>query len=490
MKILKFLFLIFSYFSKLYSNQPIQVGHDDGGEYCLRIPGVAGGMFVDFERSSDRPGTVLPCGCAVTLEDFELPDYWNNRSMDFEKVRAMFPILKSMVHDQPFIFFDSAATAQMPQQVCDAIVKYYQEYKSNVGRGLYLFAEQATHMFETARAKVARFIGAEKEEIVFTSGATAGINLIAQIWAACHIQEGDEIVISEVEHNANFIPWQQLVQKKKAVLNIVPLTDQGVLDLVALKNMVTCKTKLVAVTQQSNILGTSNDIESIVKIAHNVGAKVLVDAAQSIAHQKIDVRKLDCDFLVFSGHKLYGPTGVGVLFIKQDLFNECMLTNFGGGAVMEVTIQQVQFKKFPHCLEPGTQAIAQVIGLAAAIDFVQKNIDFEQAQEHETMLVRHLGQELEKIPGIKLLSPIPEPGSYNNLVTFTTNRCHAYDVAEFLDLQGIAVRAGFHCVQPYHDKHAQGISSVRVSMSVYNTLEEVDYLIECLKTFFLRHPRL
>lgn len=480
MKTSFFLIIIFSL--NLKALQPVEVGPDDGGEYCYRVPGVASGMFPDFERSSDRPG-VAACGCSLAEQNFLSVD-WTNRTIDFAAVRAMFPIFKSVVHDHPFIFFDSAATAQMPQPVLDEIVKYYQEYKSNVGRGLYVFAEQATYMFETARAKVARFIGAQKEEIVFTSGATAAINLVAQIWASCHVQEGDEILISEVEHNANFIPWQQLVKRKGAVLKIVPLTDQGLLDLQALKHSLSEKTKLVAVTHQSNILGTCNDIASIVQIAHAAGAKVLVDAAQSVAHQKIDVRNLDCDFLVFSGHKLYGPTGVGVLFIKQELCEQCMLTNFGGGAVLEVALEHVNFKPFPHCLEPGTQAIAQVIGLGAAIDFVWQNIDFAQVQEHETNLVRYLATELEKISKIKILSPIPALGQHNNLVTFTTDQCHAYDVAEFLDLQGIAVRAGYHCVQPYHDKHAQGLSSVRVSMSVYNTMQEVDYLIECLKRFF------
>ncbi len=486
MKNLNFIFIMFISCSNLFATEIVEVGYDDGGEYFYRMRGVASGMFPTqdqkVERSSDRPG-VAPCGCPLVVDNF-VPVDWSNRAMDFEEIRNFFPILKSVVHDHPLVFFDSAATAQMPQPVLDEIVKYYQEYKSNVGRGLYLFAERATHMFETARAKVARFIGAQKEEIIFTSGATAAINLVAQVWAQHHIQAGDEIIVSEVEHNANFIPWQQLAERKGVILKIVPLTDQGVLDLEALKNMVSEKTKLVAVTHQSNILGTSNDLKAIAEIAHHVGAKILVDAAQSIAHQKIDVAELNCDFLVFSGHKLYGPTGVGVLFIKKDLFDQCVITNFGGGAVLEVTPEHTNFKPFPHCLEPGTQAIAQVIGLGAAVDFVQENIDFVQAQEHETHLVQKLANAIQNIPGITLLSPIPCAGSHNNLVTFTTNRCHAYDVAEFLDKQGIAVRAGFHCVQPYHDKHTQGISSIRVSVSVYNTLEEIDFLIECLKTFF------
>ncbi len=467
---------------QILQTQVIEVGKYDGGEYCYRIRGIASGMF-DYERSSDRPGATASCGCPVLLDESYQNGYWDNRTMNFVQVRSFFPILNSVVNGYPLIFFDSAATAQMPQSVLQEMVKYYQEYKSNAGRGLYAFAEQTTHAFESVRVKVAHFIKAKKEEIVFTSGATAGINLVAQIWAQHHIQAGDEIIISEVEHNANFIPWQQLAHQKGAILKIVPLADRGVLSLEELQNLVSEKTKLVAVTHQSNILGTSNDIESIVKIAHSVGAKVLVDAAQSIAHQKIDVTKLDCDFLVFSGHKLYGPTGVGVLFIKEELHDQSILQNFGGGAVLEVTHEHTNFKAFPYCLEPGTQPIAEVIGLGAAIDFMQKNIAFEQAQKYETNLVRHLATEISKISEIKLLSPIPLPTEHNNLVTFTTNRCHAYDVAEFLDQYGIAVRAGYHCTQPYHDQHAEGIASVRVSISAYNTQQEVDFLIECLRKF-------
>jgi cysteine desulfurase / selenocysteine lyase len=465
----------------LLQAQPIEVGKHDGGEYCYRIPGSKyGGMYPDLE--SARSGSDAACSCQIELEDVIDPDYWNNRIMDFEKVRTFFPILKSVVHDQPLIFFDSAATAQMPQSVLDEIVKYYQNYKSNVGRGLYAFAEQATLMFEKARIKVARFIGAKQQEIVFTSGATAAINLVAHIWAEHHVYVGDEIIVSEVEHNANFIPWQQLAKRKGAVLKIVPLTEYGVLDLQALQNALSEKTKLVAVTQQSNILGTTNDIASIVALAHTVGAKVLVDAAQSIAHQNINVAALDCDFLVFSGHKLFGPTGVGVLFLKENLFDTCSLENFGGGMVLSVTPEHTEFKCIPYCLEPGTQPIAQVIGLGAALDFIQKNINFEQAQAYETNLARKLGRELKNIPEIMIMSPIPEYGQHNNLVTFTVKNCHAYDVAKYLDEHGIAVRAGFHCVQPYHDKHG-GNASVRVSLSVYNTEEEVDFLIICLKKF-------
>ncbi len=451
---------------------PIEVGKDDGGEYCYRIPG-----------SND--GGMIPVGYDLYKSGCELSDDDNVvdpvcETMNFAEIKKMFPIFNAQVHDKPFIFFDSGATAQMPQMVIDAIVDYYQHYKSNVGRGLYVFAELATKKFEDARARIARFIGAKKQEVVFTSGATAGINLVAHIWVKHHVKKGDEIVISEVEHNANFIPWQQLADRTGVVLKRVPLNDRGVVDVATLQQYLSSKTKLVAITHQSNILGTVNDIAAISQAAHAVGAKVLVDAAQSVVHQKIDVLQLQCDFLTFSGHKLFGPTGVGVLFIKADLFDQCVLQNFGGGMVYEVRPEQTEFKSMPHCLEPGTQAIAQVIGLGAAVEFVQKHINFDQSREHETALVRMLATELQKIPGVALLSPIPQQGEHNSLVTFTVEQCHAYDVAEYLDTCGIAVRAGYHCAQPYHDKMG-GKASVRVSLSVYNTQKEIEYFIECLK---------
>ncbi|MBI2353151.1 cysteine desulfurase [Candidatus Dependentiae bacterium] len=456
----------------------LEVGKNDGGEYCCYRPGSKeGSMFLyDFEKNKSG-------GCSL-LGDNELEQIsFTCENMDFVAVREQFPIFKQQVHhDKPLIYFDSGATAQMPQVVIDAIVDYYQHYKSNVGRGLYEFAEKATKKFETARLKVAHFIGAQAKEIVFTSGATAGINLVVHIWAKYHIKKGDEIIISEVEHNANFIPWKKLADQTGALLRIVPLNQYGTIDINEFKKTLSSKTKLVAITHQSNVLGTTNDIAQITNIAHQVGAKVLVDAAQSVAHQKVNVKEVDCDFFVFSGHKLFGPTGVGVLFIKQSLFEQCVLQNFGGGMVYEVTLDKIEFKEIPHVLEPGTQAIAQVIGLGEAIDFVQKNINFQQAQEHETSMVCMLALALQKIPGVTVLSPIPQKGAYNSLVTFTVEQCHAYDVAEYLDQHGIAVRAGYHCAQPYHDKMG-GKASVRITLSVYNTEEEVAFLIQKLTEF-------
>lgn len=459
---------------------PVEVGKYDGGEYCYYHPGSNDrGMYPAFD--SDNLG-VKSGGPDVGPSYFQQEQTFVpfQGAMNFAHVRNAFPIFNVSVNDHPLVYLDSGATAQMPQIVLDAMVDYYQNYKSNIGRGLYTFAADATQAFENARGKVAAFIGAKKEEIIFTSGATAAINLACHVWADRHIEKGDEIVVSEVEHNANFVPWQQLAQAKGAILKMVPVNDQGVIDLEVFKTYLSNKTKLVAITHQSNILGVVNDVAAIAKASHGVGAKVLVDAAQSIVHQKLDVQNLQCDFLAFSGHKLFGPTGVGVLYINKNIFDQCVLHNFGGGMVYSVTPEYTQFKLPPHCFEPGTQAIAQVIGLGAAIEFIEKNINFEQAQDHETQLVRNLAKELQNIPGITIISPIPADGQHSNLVTFVSKTHHAYDIAAFLDLYGIAVRSGFHCVQIYHDKLG-GNASVRVSFSVYNTQQEVDWLVACLK---------
>ncbi|MBI2344738.1 SufS family cysteine desulfurase [Candidatus Dependentiae bacterium] len=482
---ISFWIIILSFF-KL--DEAKEFGIYDGGEYYKTkdIENAAGDTFIDLRNLVTMPIVFCRSGDSssgdLRLDDLDL-HYWDTHSMDFDAVRDQFPIFKTVVNDKSTIYLDSASTAQMPKSVIDAIVEYYQTYRANVGRGLYLFAEKSTQMFELSRMKVARFINADASEIIFTAGATSAINLAAHIWVENNVKAGDEIVISEVEHNANFIPWQQLAKQTGVVLKRVPLNARGVVDVETFKQYITSKTKFVALTHQSNILGMANDVKSLIAQAHQVGAKVLIDGAQSIAHQKIDVKDLDCDFFVFSGHKLFGPTGVGVLFMKKSLLPECKLCNFGGGMVYAVTPESTEFKSMPYCFEPGTQAIAQVIGLGAAVDFIQKNINFAQVQEHETKLVCKLAAAVSMLPGITILSPVPEQGEHSCLVTFTSDRYHAYDIAEFLNQHGIAVRAGFHCVQPYHDKMG-GSSSVRVSISVYNTDDEIDCLIGILKKMF------
>lgn len=396
--------------------------------------------------------------------------------MNFKKLKEKFPIFKKQVNGHPLVYLDSASTAQMPESVIQAIVAYYTEYKANVGRGLYSFAEEATEKFERSRKTVANFIGASKEEVIFTSGATQGINKVAHSWAFDHIEQGDEILVTEIEHHSNFVPWQQLAQDKGAVLKVVPVNNQGLVNHDTFEQYLSDKTKLVAMIHMSNMLGTTQDVKALTKLAHQVGAKVLVDASQSVVHQKIDVKDINCDFLVFSGHKLFGPTGVGVLFIKKDLFDQCKVSLFGGGMVFSVQEQHTSFKQAPYCFEAGTQPIAQVIGLAAAIDFVDKEIDFNQLQKHETYLATQLYTSLSELDTIQLMSPLPKVSG--NVVTFISSDYHAHDIAAFLDQYGIAVRAGHHCVQPYHLKHGVN-ASVRASFSVYNTQEDVDQFMNC-----------
>lgn len=391
-----------------------------------------------------------------------------------EKLRLDFPIFDQKIDDYPVIYFDSGATAQVPSVVIQAITDYYQNYKSNVDRGLYSFAEKTTLQYEQARATIAQFIGAQSCELVFTGGTTHGINMVARIWAAHNLQPGDEIIISQAEHHSNFLPWQQLAEEKNLVLTILPIDESGHLDMKIYYATLSEKTKLVSIFHTSNILGTTNDIELIVAAAHQVGAKVLVDAAQSISHKKIDVMQLGCDFLVFSAHKLYGPTGVGALFIKKSVQQECYPYTFGGSMVYSAGYDESFWKNAPYCFEAGTPPIAQVIGLAAAVNYLNMYVDFAAVAVHEDVLVAALYTGLQDL-GFSFLSS----SKTGHIVTFYHEQIHAHDIAMFLNSYGIAVRAGNHCVQPYHEK--LGIeSTVRVSFGFYNTMAEVERFLEVI----------
>lgn len=393
---------------------------------------------------------------------------------NLEKLRLDFPILHEKVNGHPFIYFDNAATAQVPRIAIEAMSLYYSTYKSNVDRGLYHFAEKTTQQYEDARGKIAACIGAQTSELVFTSGATDGINMVARIWAVHNLQPGDEIIISQVEHHSNFLPWQQLAEEKNLILTILPIDADGLLDMMTFYSALSDRTKLVAIVHTSNILGTTNDIGSIVAAAHQVGAKVLVDAAQSVAHQKIDVMELGCDFLVFSGHKLYGPTGIGCLFIKKDVQPSCYPHQFGGSMVYSAGYDESYWKNAPYCFEAGTPPIAQAIGLGAVIDYLHKNIDFAAVAEHEHALVARATAGLQDL-GFHLV----HSASSGHLVTFYDTDVHGHDIAMYLDSHGIAVRAGNHCVQPYHEKLGLD-STVRVSFAFYNTMAEVEKFLEVM----------
>lgn len=414
----------------------------------------------------------------------------NIKCFDVEKFRSYFPIFAQQVNGYPFIYFDSAATSQMPQSVSDAMSDYYLKYKSNVGRGVYTFAEQASAAYEQSRESVAAFIGAQPNNIVFTSGATASINLVATAWAYHTLQKGDEILVSIAEHHSNFLPWQQLAAVVGCVVRIMPLNQAGVIDVASLSGYITPKTKLICLFYTSNVVGSSNDIQVLCAVAKQQNIAVLVDACQTVAHQSIDVQTLGCDFLVFSGHKLFGPTGVGVLYVASRRIQQMRPSLFGGGMVVSVDQKSSSYKKFPHGFEAGTPNISGVIGTRAAIEFVAQNVNFDLLHEHEETLSVAMIQGLKKIDSVVIISTTYQPTS---IVTFMTPKYHAHDIAAYLDSYGIAVRAGNHCVQMYHqscvldhdmhDSHENDhqctiYATVRISFSGYNTLQEVEF---CLK---------
>jgi cysteine desulfurase / selenocysteine lyase len=397
-----------------------------------------------------------------------------------KKLRADFPILSQKINGYPIAPCDNASTTHKPQIVIDAIVDFYTTTNANIYRGIHLFAEQATHLYENARVKVADFIGAYPEEIVFTRGTTSGINFVAATWGDMHIKAGDEIVVTELEHHANLLPWQRLAHKKGAVLRFIPIFPDGSLDISQLNSIINNKTKMVSIIHVSNAVGTHVDIDAIIARAKNVGACVLIDAAQSAAHQKIDVHAMNYDFLVFSGHKLLGPTGIGVLYIKKSLHQSLLPYEVGGGMVEDVDCEHATWRAAPYKFEAGTPPIAQAIGLGVAIDYLQTHINFDELQRYEAQLCARLIEGLSPLKGVKILGPIEELKKTGHLVSFLIDDMHSHDVAAFLDSRGISVRAGHHCAQPFAKKLGYD-ASVRVSFYFYNTVEDVDRIVEAVR---------
>lgn len=395
------------------------------------------------------------------------------------KMKQQFPILTTRMNDQPLVYLDNAATTQKPQSVIDALSNFYSNANANIHRGVYTLSEDATTLYEGVRQQVAQFIGAETQEIIFTKGTTEGINFIASTWGRGNVQEGDEVVISALEHHSNLLPWQQLCREKKAALKIIPLTPQGLLDMDEASRLITAKTKIVAVTHVSNAIGTEVDVKALANLAHNADAKILVDAAQSVLHQKVDVKELDCDFLAFSGHKMYGPTGIGVLYIKKELEESIPPYQLGGGMVYEAGYQEATWLKAPQKFEAGTPPIAQAIGLGKAITFLS-DIGFDTISALESSLCRQLIEGLLQLPSVTVLGPIQELKNKGHMASFTVEGVHAHDVAAFVSLYGICVRAGHYCAQPL--ARELGIdAAVRVSFACYNTPEEVDFFLDVLK---------
>ena len=398
-----------------------------------------------------------------------------------KQLREDFPIFSQEINGYPLVYLDSAATSQKPQQVIDTVVDFYTKYNSNIHRSVHAFSEQATGMFEDTRKKVAEFIGAaDSSEIIFTKGTTEGLNFVAATWGQTYVGQGDEILMTQMEHHANLLPWQQVAEKKGATLKFIPITKDGLLDLSELPNLISQKTKVVAVIHASNVLGTHVDVATIAKAAHAVGAKVVVDAAQTSPHQKLDVQKLGCDFLAFSGHKMLAPTGVGVLYIKKELHDLVPPYQFGGGMVFEACYDKSIWQFAPYKFEAGTPAISQVVGLGAAIDYYNKNINFDDARKYEAQLTAQAIDGLQQMEKIKILGPIEQLKTSGHLVTFSVDGIHSHDVAAYLSNFGVCTRAGHHCAQPLAKKLGVA-SSVRASFMFYNTPQEVETFLRVMQ---------
>ncbi len=394
-------------------------------------------------------------------------------AFDIEKIRADFPVLHQEINGKPLVYFDNAATTQKPQVVIDALSQYYQGYNANIHRGLHTLAEKATAAFEETRETVRAFLNAaETAEIIFTGGTTDGINLVAQTYGRQHIGPGDEVLVSGMEHHSNIVPWQMICAEKGARLRVIPVTDAGELDLSALDTLLTDKTRLVSVVHVSNSLGTINPVAEIIARAHAQGVPVLLDGAQATSHLDIDVQALDCDFFVFSAHKLYGPTGAGVLYGKRALLDAMPPYQGGGEMIKDVSFEGTTYNELPYKFEAGTPNIADIVAMKLAIDYVnQIGKGAIAAYEHE--LLQYATAQLQQIEGLRIVGTAQEKVS---VVSFVVEGVHHQDLGILLDTYGIAIRTGHHCTQPLMDRF-QLPGTARASLAFYNTREEIDRLV-------------
>ncbi|HEX7126946.1 MAG TPA: cysteine desulfurase [Thermodesulfobacteriota bacterium] len=392
---------------------------------------------------------------------------------DVRRLRADFPILAETVHGRPLVYLDNAATAQKPRAVIEAERRFYEQDNANIHRGVHLLSQRATEGYEAARVKVQRFLNARSEkEIVFTRSATEGINLVAAAYGRRHVRAGDEIVISAMEHHSDIVPWQMLCEEKGAVLRVIPMNDAGELLLDEYERLLSPRTRIVAVAYVSNALGTVNPVDRIIAIAHAQGVPVLLDAAQAVQHLAVDVQALDCDFLVFSSHKLYGPTGVGVLYGKQALLEAMPPYQGGGDMIRSVTFEKTTYAPLPARFEAGTPNIAGGIALGVAIDYVQ-SVGLAAIARHEADLLAYATEAVQEVPGLRIIGTAREKAS---VLSFVLDGAHPHDIGTILDREGIAIRTGHHCAQPVMQRF--GIpATARASFALYNTREEVDALV-------------
>jgi cysteine desulfurase/selenocysteine lyase len=398
--------------------------------------------------------------------------------LDVEAIRADFPVLHQEVRPGvPLVYLDNAATSQKPEVVIEAVDRFYRQHNANVHRGIHKLSEEATEAYEGARQRVADFINAPNwREIIFTRNATEAINLVSQAWGRANVGPGDGIVLSEMEHHSNLVPWQLLAEEKGAELRYIPVTEEGTLDLSVLDRLLSGPVKMVALAHMSNVLGTVNLVEEVGRRAHDCGALVLVDGAQSVSHLPVDVQALDVDFLAFSGHKMCGPTGIGVLYGRRELLEAMPPFLSGGDMIRRVSLQASDWNDLPWKFEAGTPAIAQAIGLGAAVDYLSA-VGMERIRAHEQAIFAYALEHLEEVPGLRVYGP--EPSMKGGVATFTLQGMHPHDIAQLLNDDGVAVRAGHHCAMPLHNRYGLA-ATTRASFYLYNTLEEVDRLIEAL----------
>lgn len=397
--------------------------------------------------------------------------------LNIDQIRADFPVLHQQVNKAPLVYFDNAATTQKPKAVIDALTAYYEQDNANIHRGIHTLAERATTAYELTRKKLTAFLNAPStDQIIFTSGTTAGINLVAQTFGRANVGKGDQIIVSNLEHHSNIVPWQMIAEEKGAEIKVIPVSDEGVLDIEALKGLLNPKVKLVAVNHVSNAIGTINPIAEIISLAHAVGAKVLIDGAQSVAHLAVDVQALDLDFFVFSAHKLFGPTGVGVLYGKRELLEAMPPYQGGGEMIKEVSFSGTTYNELPYKFEAGTPNIADVIAFGAALDYVQA-IPSEALAAQEEALLAYATEKLQSIPRLKIVGTAPEKIA---VISFVVDGVHPQDIGVLLDKFGIAIRTGHHCAQPLMQRYDL-VGTCRASFSFYNTFEEIDRFVSCLE---------